>query len=421
MATASSRTRIIRTPASSRDTLGSTPGRTRTCDRRFRKPLLYPPELRAHRSVTETHAEIAGPATGASRNAPGRIRTCDLRFRKPPLYPPELRARTQGFAILVHRRYAVNRAVLSDCGRSRSLASGGPRMPGLTSGRASRGPRKHSPDSGVRSIDVAETPGQALPHGIRVAVVTGGGRGIGRGIVTELAALGFSVVVNYRSDASAALECCREAEARGARQALPIQADVADLREGRRLLEQTLDRLGRVDLWVNNAGVAPRARPTCWRRRPRAGTRFWPPTCEAPSSSPRPWRPSMLEQKRTGVITIRRSCLHHLGLQHLRQRESPGVLRRQGRAEHGGPALRRQACGRGNPGLRDPPRIDRHRHDPSGSCRLHRADRRGALADPDAGEYPPMSVVPWRPWPRALSLLHRRSDPCRRRAQPPVL
>ena len=78
-----------------RDPSTSTPGRTRTCDRRFRKPLLYPPELRAQqtgtaRAVDDRPNGIRLPP----RAAPGRIRTCDLRFRKPPLYPPELRARS---------------------------------------------------------------------------------------------------------------------------------------------------------------------------------------------------------------------------------------------------------------------------------------------------------------------------------------
>src|SRR4051812_12038342 len=94
----------------------------------------------------------------------------------------------------------------------------------------------------------------------RVAVVTGGGRGIGRGIVAELAALGLSVVVNYRSDAEAAADTCREAEARGAPRALAVKADVADLEQGRDLLEQVLASFGRVDVWVNNAGVAPAKR-----------------------------------------------------------------------------------------------------------------------------------------------------------------
>lgn len=107
----------------------------------------------------------------------------------------------------------------------------------------------------------------------RVAVVTGGGRGIGRGIVRELAALGFSVVVNYRSDAESARECCRQAESLGSARALEFQADVASLEEGRRLLDYVLECLGRVDLWVNNAGVAPASRldllettPESWDR-----------------------------------------------------------------------------------------------------------------------------------------------------------
>ncbi|APW61010.1 3-ketoacyl-ACP reductase [Paludisphaera borealis] len=110
-------------------------------------------------------------------------------------------------------------------------------------------------------------------NGSQVAVVTGGGRGIGRGIVLELAASGFSMVVNYRRDAEAARDCCRQAEALGAPRALPIQADVADLDDGRRLAVEILDAFGRIDVWVNNAGVAPESRvdlldttPESWDR-----------------------------------------------------------------------------------------------------------------------------------------------------------
>ena len=91
----------------------------------------------------------------------------------------------------------------------------------------------------------------------RVAVVTGGGRGIGRGIVAELAGLGLSVVVNYRSDPAAAGDACHEAEARGAPRAIAVRADVADLAQGQALLDEVLAAFGRVDVWVNNAGVAP--------------------------------------------------------------------------------------------------------------------------------------------------------------------
>ncbi len=96
--------------------------------------------------------------------------------------------------------------------------------------------------------------------GERVAVVTGGGRGIGRGIVLALAEMGFGLVVNYRSDQRSAEATCREAEARGSARAGAFRADVADVAEGCRLLETTIERHGRVDLWVNNAGIAPEQR-----------------------------------------------------------------------------------------------------------------------------------------------------------------
>ena len=94
----------------------------------------------------------------------------------------------------------------------------------------------------------------------RVAVVTGGGRGIGRGIAMALADQRFALVINYRSNEGAAVEACREAEKRGARSAIAIRADMADLEQGQGLLDETIKAHGRVDLWVNNAGVAPRNR-----------------------------------------------------------------------------------------------------------------------------------------------------------------
>jgi NAD(P)-dependent dehydrogenase (short-subunit alcohol dehydrogenase family) len=107
----------------------------------------------------------------------------------------------------------------------------------------------------------------------RVAVVTGGGRGIGRGVVVELASQGLSVVVNYRSDLRAAEETIREAKVRGAVSALAVRADVSDLEQGRVLVDRVLETYGRIDLWVNNAGVAPATRldllettPESWER-----------------------------------------------------------------------------------------------------------------------------------------------------------
>jgi NAD(P)-dependent dehydrogenase (short-subunit alcohol dehydrogenase family) len=107
----------------------------------------------------------------------------------------------------------------------------------------------------------------------KVAVVTGGSRGIGRGIALALAELGHAIVVNYRSDADAAEETCREARRLGAASARAIRADVADLADGRRLVAEAVSVAGRIDLWINNAGIAPERRldllettPESWDR-----------------------------------------------------------------------------------------------------------------------------------------------------------
>jgi 3-oxoacyl-[acyl-carrier protein] reductase len=86
----------------------------------------------------------------------------------------------------------------------------------------------------------------------RVALVTGGSRGIGRAIVELLAAAGMSVTFCYRENAAAA------AEVVGARKDLPIHAESLDVRDAGACLacvERLVERAGRIDLLVNNAGV----------------------------------------------------------------------------------------------------------------------------------------------------------------------
>jgi NAD(P)-dependent dehydrogenase (short-subunit alcohol dehydrogenase family) len=70
----------------------------------------------------------------------------------------------------------------------------------------------------------------------------------------------MSVLVNYHRDSAAATETCQLAERRGAPRALAIQADVADAAAGDRLVRAALETFGRIDFWVNNAGVAPAER-----------------------------------------------------------------------------------------------------------------------------------------------------------------
>lgn len=92
-----------------------------------------------------------------------------------------------------------------------------------------------------------------------VSLVTGAGRGIGRGIAIELAKLGHAIVINYAGNAEAAQECLalvREAGGDG----LPVRADISHAEDREQLVRETLDAYGRIDLLVNNAGVAPNVR-----------------------------------------------------------------------------------------------------------------------------------------------------------------
>jgi 3-oxoacyl-[acyl-carrier protein] reductase len=93
----------------------------------------------------------------------------------------------------------------------------------------------------------------------RVALVTGASRGIGRGIALALAERSWTVVVNYHSHAEAAAETVQLVEDAGGR-GIAVQADVTDAADRERLVAGTLERFKRIDLLVNNAGIAPRQR-----------------------------------------------------------------------------------------------------------------------------------------------------------------
>ncbi len=95
-------------------------------------------------------------------------------------------------------------------------------------------------------------------HG-RVALVSGGGRGIGRAIALGLAADGADVAVNYRRDADSAAETVAGIEALG-RRAIAYQASVDSWADDQAMVDAVLDDFGAVDILVNNAGVASRGR-----------------------------------------------------------------------------------------------------------------------------------------------------------------
>ena len=88
----------------------------------------------------------------------------------------------------------------------------------------------------------------------KVAIVTGGSRGIGRAVVDLLSSFGAKVVVNYVRDEQAATTTVTMARERGV-EAVAIQADVAQLPEAERLVRETLQRFGRIDFLVCNAGI----------------------------------------------------------------------------------------------------------------------------------------------------------------------
>lgn len=98
-----------------------------------------------------------------------------------------------------------------------------------------------------------------LSNHTKTALVTGAGRGIGRGIALALGSKGWRVGVNYRADRNAAELAVEQIRAVGG-QAVPIQADIASSADRDRLLEAVRSEWGKLDLLVNNAGMAPRQR-----------------------------------------------------------------------------------------------------------------------------------------------------------------
>jgi glucose 1-dehydrogenase len=92
----------------------------------------------------------------------------------------------------------------------------------------------------------------------KVALVTGGGRGIGRGIAERFAHEGADLVVNYGRSAGAAEEVRRHIESAG-RRAVAIQADVGTAEGTRRLVAEAVRHMGKLDVLVNNAGIEKEA------------------------------------------------------------------------------------------------------------------------------------------------------------------
>jgi len=110
------------------------------------------------------------------------------------------------------------------------------------------------------STQPAPAPAAARPLAGRVALVTGGSRGVGRAIARRLAADGAAVAVNYRRDQAAADEVVAAIEAAGGR-AVAYQAPIGDDAAVAAMTQAIGSDLGDVDLLVSNAGTASRGLP----------------------------------------------------------------------------------------------------------------------------------------------------------------
>ncbi|MDJ0726552.1 MAG: 3-oxoacyl-[acyl-carrier-protein] reductase [Prochloraceae cyanobacterium] len=103
----------------------------------------------------------------------------------------------------------------------------------------------------------------------KVAIVTGGSRGIGASVALSLAEVGAKVAVNYARSADAAEAIVKKITDAGG-EAIALQADVSQAEDADRLIQQTKEKFGRIDILVNNAGITRdtlliRMKPEDWQ------------------------------------------------------------------------------------------------------------------------------------------------------------
>jgi 3-oxoacyl-[acyl-carrier protein] reductase len=136
----------------------------------------------------------------------------------------------------------------------------------------------------------------------RVALVTGASRGIGRAIAIELARTGYDVLINYRSKAAEA-ERTRELVAAENARADIFAADVADHDDRQRLVTHTRECFRRLDLLVNNAGIAPDKRVDLLEASAESFDRLLNVNLKGPFFLSQLVARWLIEQKHSGAVT----------------------------------------------------------------------------------------------------------------------
>jgi 3-oxoacyl-[acyl-carrier protein] reductase len=145
----------------------------------------------------------------------------------------------------------------------------------------------------------------------RVALVTGGGRGIGRAISLGLAQDGATIAVNYRKDEEAAREAVAEIEKAGGK-AKAYQASVDSFEEDQAMVEAIVQDFGHVDILVNNAGIASRGQSVA-DTDPAEMERVVRTHAFGPHYLSKLVLPSMREQPRGDIIMISSVAAKSLG------------------------------------------------------------------------------------------------------------
>ena len=145
-----------------------------------------------------------------------------------------------------------------------------------------------------------------------VAVVTGASRGIGRGIALELAGNGANIAIVYRTEKEQALAVKAEVEKLG-RKAIIVKCDVSSSGDVARLHEEVMEKLGRADLIINNAGIHQHLKS--WELSAEDWRRVIDVNLTGVFLVTKAFTPAMKEQGIGRVVNIS-SCIAYMGTDH---------------------------------------------------------------------------------------------------------